>query len=212
MEEETFSKEYRDYLEEMANIGAGNAAGALEEILKYRLDMVLPLVYMLPPHKAFSVVGEPSMPVVCVKMSTIGDVKGELFFIVPHDQVQNILELAQSSIDQGQKKGYVPDLSSIVEIGNILAGVYLTAIHDFCNLNVYHTVPVVTVDMIQSVLDETIANLKANARLLVIIVNKFVSTLRNEKAIDTFLMMIPNKGYEKVLLRSIREAKRLCGG
>jgi chemotaxis protein CheC len=211
MKEEIFSEEYKEYLEEMVNIGAGNAAGALEEILKYRFDMILPLVHILPPHKAFSVIGEPSMSVVCVKMNMIGDVKGDLFFIVPHDHVQYVLELAQSSIDQEQEKAYTPDLSIIVEIGNILAGVYLTAIHDFCKLNIYHTVPVLAADMVQSVLDETVARLGVRARMLIIIVNKFASTLQNEKAIDTFLIMIPSMGYEKVLMNSIREAKRLLG-
>jgi chemotaxis protein CheC len=211
MKEEILFEEYKDYLEEMVNIGAGNAAGALEEILKYRFDMVLPLVYLVRPHEAFSVIGSPSEPVVCVKMNMIGDVKGELFFMVPHDQAQHVLELAQSSIDQEQKKGYTPDLSIIVEIGNILAGVYLTAIHDFCKLNIYHTVPVLAADMVQSLLDETIASLGVNAVVFIVIINKFVSNLQNEKAINTFLIMIPSKGSEKVLFDSIREAKKTCG-
>ncbi|OGP49696.1 MAG: hypothetical protein A2Y79_05260 [Deltaproteobacteria bacterium RBG_13_43_22] len=211
MKEEKISEEIKDYLEEMVNIGAGNAAGALEEILKYRFDMVLPLVHILPPHKAFSAIGEPSKPVVGVKMNMIGDVKGELFFMIPRNQLDYVLELAQSSIGLEQKKGSDPDLSIIVEIGNILAGVYLTAIHDFCHLNIYHTVPLLAVDMVQSLMDETIARLGVTARILIIIVNKFSSTLQNEKAIDTFLIMIPSKGSDQVLMDSIREAKRSLG-
>jgi chemotaxis protein CheC len=211
MKEEIFSEEYKDYLEEMVNIGAGNAAGALEDILKYRFDMVLPQIHVLPPHKAFSVIGDPSTSVVCVKMNMIGDVKGEMFFMVPYDQAQYVMELAQESIDQDQKKGDSLDLSVMMEIGNILAGVYLTAIHDFCKLNIYHTVPVLAADMVQAVLDETVARLGVNAVMLVIIVNKFESTLQGKKAINAYLVMIPNKGYENVLMDSMREAKKLSG-
>jgi chemotaxis protein CheC len=211
MEDEILYEEYKDYLEEMVNIGAGNATAALEEILKYKFDMVLPELHVLPPHKSFSEIGESSLPVMCVKMNMIGDVKGEIFFVVPRDEVKHILELARGSIGQVPEKGDIADSSIILEIGNIMTGVYLAAIHDFCKLNIYHSVPIMAEDMVQSLLDETIARLGADAKVIVIIINKFVSMLQSQKEINTYLIMIPYKKSEQVLFNSIKEAKKICG-
>lgn len=104
-----------------------------------------------------------------------------MFFIVSQAMKTHIMELAQYSAHIERKKGDSPDTSIIEEIGNILAGVYLTAIHDFCKLNIYHTIPLIAHDMAQAVLDETIARSGVSARVLIIIVNKFTSTLQDKK-------------------------------
>ncbi len=123
----------------------------------------------------------------------------------------DIEELAQSSAHIERMSGDAPDTAVIEEIGNILAGVYLTAIHDFCNLNIYHTIPSTAQDMAQAVMDETIARMGVNSRMLVVIVNKFSSALQNQKTIETFLILVPDKDSEKPLLDSIQGAKKLHG-
>jgi len=211
MRNTTLTEEDIDYLEEMMNIGAGNAATALEQILQNKFEMQIPDIHIASPQKAFSIIGDPLEPVTCVKMGMIGDIQGDLFFIVPQVMKACLTESAESSAHIVTKNGDSPDTSVIEEIGSILAGVYLTAIHDFCKLNIYHTIPFTAQDMVQAVLDESIARRGVAARVIIIVVNKFTSTLPNKKNIASFLIFIPSTDSEKVLLDSVKEARKICG-
>lgn len=151
-----FSEEEIDFLREMMNIGAGNAAAALEQILQQRVEVLLPEVKILPAMKAISGIGNPSLQVACAKMDMVGDVRGAPFYMIDNQDKDQISLLAEHAAGMKKKHGG-HDLSVIEEIGNILAGVYLTAIHDLCKLHIYHTVPVLAIDMLQAVLDESIA-------------------------------------------------------
>ncbi|MBA3037851.1 MAG: hypothetical protein FP814_15345, partial [Desulfobacterium sp.] len=169
-----------DYLEEMMNIGAGNAATALEQFLKSKFDMCMPIIHAIVPHKAFSVIGDPAQTVTCVKMNMIGDCTGKMFFVVPQKQQERLENIAIHSDGLEIKNSDKSGISVVEEIGNILAGVYLTSIHDLCRLNIYHTIPVAATDMAQAVLDETIAMMSAKSELLIIIVNKFLAAEQDE--------------------------------
>jgi len=207
-----YSEEYKDYFEEMMNIGAGNAATALEQILRRKFDMFMPSIHVVPSTKAISVLGDVSRPVTCVKMGLFGDIRGEMFFIVPSEHTTRLIEVAQHSIDRENKKGDTRDYSVIAEVGNILAGVYLTAIHDFCNLSIYHTIPVFAEDMIQSLMDETIAKISIKDATIIVIINKFLTSPEDKNPIETFLLMIPFSNSIEPLMNSFKEAKRLYGG
>jgi chemotaxis protein CheC len=211
MEQSIFTPEQLDYLAEMMNIGAGNAVTALEQILQDRFEMRLPSIHVIEPHMAASVIGDPAGLVTCVKMNLVGDIKGEMFFFVPPEMNEHIGDLAKSSIGMAGEKSKGPDASIVLEIGNILTGVYLTAIHDFSHMNIYHTVPVIATDMAQALWDETLAVLSEESGLLIVIVNPFVSAERAE-TINTYLVMVPEVDSLKILINSIYESKRLiCG-
>jgi len=95
-------------------------------------------------------------------------------------------------------------LSVIAEIGNIVAGVYLTAVHDFCRLNIYHTVPTVATDMVQALLDESLVRLSRQVQHIIVIENEFMV---KEKLIKTFLVMIPSVESVSILVNSIGQAR-----
>ena len=205
------TKDQLDYLEEMMNIGAGNSATALEQILQKKFEMHMPKIYVVPPQKIISLIGDPLELISCVKMKMLGDIRGEMFFIVPEAMQDYITRLAEHTAQIEKKDGGGPDTSIIEEIGNILAGVYLTAIHDFCKLNIYHTIPLTAHDMAQAVLDETIARMGTDSRVLLVIVNMFTSALQKKSPIQAYIMIIPSADSEKVLLDSIKGAMKIYG-
>lgn len=202
--QELLSEEQVDFLREMMNIGAGNAAAALNQMLRCEVNVRIPTVHVLPVPKAPSVLGDPSLPVACVRMGMVGDVVGELFFIVPAEQRANLTHLAELAMLGAAKRGPDLDLSVLTEIGNILAGVYLTAIHDFCRLNIYHTAPVIAIDMIQSLLDESIVALSRQVQALILIENEFIV---EERRIRTFLLLIPAVESVSTLVDSVEGAR-----
>lgn len=218
---EQLTEEQTDYLKELMNIATGNAAAALSQLLKSDVQVRISAVYTLPPAKVPSAIGGAELPVVCVKMRMYGDVNGEMFFIVPEKEKGKMAHLAEKAmmgaapplnppLFKGGTEGGV-DLSAIEEIGNIMTGVYLAAIHDFCKLNIYHSVPAVSIDMFQPLLDELLANLSRQAENVIVIENVFAIVVESEVAaageeIRAFLLMVPSVRSVKALVDSIKAA------
>lgn len=209
--QEPLSKEQLDFLKEIMNIGVGNAVTALSQILQRPVEVRIPAVYALPPRKIPSLIGDAERPVVCVKMGMVGDVTGEIFFIVREEEKAVLAHLAEKALLGKARKGTV-DISVLEEIGNIMAGVYLTAVHDFCKLNIYHSVPATATDMFQSILDELVVNMGGESESFIVIENEFAIVIESEiasigKQIKAFLLMIPSVASVKTLVESVKQAR-----
>ncbi len=207
------SAEQVDFLTEMMNIGAGNTATALTQVLQCQVDVVVPRVFVITDAQELSILTSPSLPVVCARMGMVGDVSGGLFLIVPEEQKEDLIRLAEQAMTgtgQSWRAGKTSQesddlkLSVIAEIGNIVAGVYLTAVHDFCKLNVYHTVPTVATDMVQALLDESLVRLSRQVQYIIVVENEFIV---EEKLIKTFLVMVPSVESVNILVNSIGPAR-----
>lgn len=205
---EEVSEEKMDYLREMMNIAAGNAATALSQVLQCEVDVKLPEVFFLPVSKVSSIFKDPSAPVLCVKTEMVGDVRGTMFFVVPDEQKKNLLKLLKQSLPGALRKRLPVDSTAIEEIANIVAGVFLTAIHDFSKLNIYHTVPVLAIDMIQSLLDEAVISHSADVNKIVVIENEFIVA---EGDVRTVLFVIPLVKSVETLFGSIDAARKEYG-
>jgi len=211
--EKLLSAEQTDFLAEMMNVGAGNAATALTQVLQCRVDIVIPRVCVISEAQELAILTSPSLPVVCARMNMVGDISGGLFLIVPEEQKEDLIRLAEQAMvgaSQSWRAGKTSQesddlkLSVIAEIGNIVAGVYLTAVHDFCKLNIYHTVPTVATDMVQALLDESLVRLSRQVQHIIVIENEFMV---EEKPIKTFLVMIPSVESVNILVNSIGQAR-----
>ena len=202
------SEEKIDYLREMMNIAAGNAATALSQLLQHEVDVKLPNVFILPISKVSSIFQDPLMPVLCVKTEMVGDVTGTMFFVVPDEQKKNLLKLLKKSMPDALRKRLPVDSTAIEEIANIVAGVFLAAIHDFSKLNIYHTVPVLAIDMIQSLLDESLESLSNKAKEIFIIENEFIV---KEGNVRTVLFVIPMVESIEALFGSMETVRKEYG-
>jgi chemotaxis protein CheC len=206
-----FSDEQLDYLLEMLNIGAGNASTALNQLLQCDVTMKMPGVEAHTPQGVVAALGDPALPVAGFRMKAVGDLSGSMFFIVPDDQKKKLAELAkQAFFGRTDSHPDVDEMMSILsEIANILAGVFLTAIHDFCRLSVQHSVPVAAVDMVQALLDESLAARTVEGQTIILVKNEF---LIGDDHVKAFLLIFPSEGSIKALLDSMVEAvNRLYG-
>lgn len=202
--ERFLSEEQLDFLAEMMNIGAGNAATALSQMLPSQVSIKIPAVHIAPVIQVRSILGDPSLPVTCVRMGMVGDVSGTMFFVVPENHKVKLMHLIQRATPGPENRDTDNDLSVLTEIGNIVAGVYLTAVHDFCKLNVYHTAPALATDMIQSLLDEALVALSCQVQAAILIENEFIV---EKERIRAFLLVIPSVESVKILANSIGQAR-----
>ena len=200
--------EQRDYLTEMMNIGMGGALGALSQLLKSPVDAKIPRVVILPVSQTHTMVGDPSRPFVTVGMEMVGDVRGYLFCLVSDQDKEVLMELIEKAQHVPRKKGTDLDLSVLCELGNILAGVFLMTIHDFCKLNIYHTVPILQIDMAQSLFDEAIINVARGVNQIIMFQITFIAI---EKSIEIYLWVIPTEESAQILSNSMEGVKDAYG-
>lgn len=147
-----FAELQMDVLKEVGNIGAGHAATALSKLLDKPVDMMVPKVRMVPFEEIAESVGGQEQVVVAIFLRVDGETPGNMFFILTQESAKGLLRKIVG-IDVESEDCYSEmELSALNEIGNILAGSYLTSLADFTNLNMQPTVPSLAIDMAGAIL------------------------------------------------------------
>jgi chemotaxis protein CheC len=196
------SDENLDFLKEMMNIGAGNAATALEQMLRIHTDITIPEV-SIGEKGSWRNLAEDFTPAIIVQADIIGDIQGFFAFVIGHQDLIPLIDLVKKANPHRGKKDPSLDLSVVSEIGNIMMGTYLTAIHDFCMLKTYHTVPKVKAEILQFYMDKLYQKMPDRKETTVVVVTLFDI---GPNQIATYLLMIPDFNYLEKLVHSIENA------
>jgi len=141
-----------DVLKEIGNIGAGHAATALSVLLDKPVDMLVPKVQILQFEEIASCVGGPEELVVAVYLRVIGDVPGNLFFILNLESARSVLRTIVGLLPSDEDFFTDLERSALHEIGNIMAGSYLSSLADLTRLNLVPSVPALAIDMAGAIL------------------------------------------------------------
>jgi chemotaxis protein CheC len=141
-----------DVLKEVGNIGAGHAATALSMLLDKPIDMLVPKVLMLPFEEICGIAGGAETVVLAIFLRVEGDAPGNMFFIVNLESAKNMLRHLIGFDMKGEDQYTEMELSALNEIGNILAGSYLSSLADFTHLHMSPTVPSLSIDMAGAIL------------------------------------------------------------
>jgi chemotaxis protein CheC len=140
-----------DALREVGNIGTGNAATALSQLINKKVDMTVPAINIVPFDDIFSSIGGDEI-VVGVIVRVLGDTPGNILFVFEKDTALNLVEILTT-----QQEEYLSEMgnSVICEIGNIISSSYMNAISKFTGLTIMPSVPAVTYDMLGAILSTT---------------------------------------------------------
>ncbi|EXX91266.1 chemotaxis protein CheY, partial [Paenibacillus darwinianus] len=116
------------------------------------IDMAVPTVSLVPFEQIADLVGGSEQVVVAVFLRVEGDAPGNMFFIIQENSAKRLLGNLLS-IEPEDGAAYTEmEFSALNEIGNILAGSYLSSLADFTNLSMHPTVPSLAVDMAGAIL------------------------------------------------------------
>lgn len=151
MEFINFNSIQLDALKEVGNIGAGNAATALSQLINKKVDMTVPAVNIVPFDDIFSKIGGEEV-VIGVIVRVLGDTPGNILFVFEKEVALNLIETLT-----GQREKQISDMGNSVlcEIGNIISGTFMNAIARFTNLLILPSVPAVSYDMLGAILSTT---------------------------------------------------------
>ena len=149
---EDFSDMQLDVLKEIANIGAGNATTSLSNLLNASVDMSVPTVKFLEFKELGDIIGGAENLVVGILLTLEDDLDGMMMFIMEKDAAHKVVSRLMGRPAVTFDDFDEMDLSALKEIGNIIAGSYLSSISSFTNMVITSSVPYLSIDMAGAIL------------------------------------------------------------
>ncbi|MCR5322894.1 MAG: chemotaxis protein CheC [Lachnospiraceae bacterium] len=153
---EQFSDIEFDVLKELSNIGAGNATTAISTMMNLKVNMNIPVIKFLEFKELAAVIGGEENIVVGILLGLQSDLDGMMMFIMERHSavgvINKILTMNGAPATDENADFNEMDLSVLQELGNIIAGAYLSAISTMTNLTITATVPSLAVDMAGAIL------------------------------------------------------------
>ncbi|MGD8375913.1 MAG: chemotaxis protein CheC [Acidobacteriota bacterium] len=141
-----------DGLREIGNIGAGNAATALSQLLREVVTLEVPEVRTLELRDLPASLGGPDRVLVAVHLRILGDLRGDLLLTLPTAGAASLLRrMGLEAPDLHE----LPPLaeSALREVGQILSSTYLNAVSHVLERNLVPSVPGLAVDFAGAVVD-----------------------------------------------------------
>ena len=149
---EEINSMYVDVLREIGNIGAGNATTAIANMLNLKIDMSVPQVELMPVEKIGTAIGSEDEVIVGIMLGVEMDIEGSMMFLMDMHSAHHLVNQLMMRDYNYCEDFDEMDLSALKEVGNIIAGSYLSALSGLTNLSISPTVPFVTIDMAAAIL------------------------------------------------------------
>ena len=187
---------YLDVLKEIGNIGAGNATTAIANMLGMKIDMNVPNVKLMEVSKLGTAVGAEDETIVGIFLEVMNDIEGSMMFLVDIPSARYLVNKLMMEDVPADKPFDEMELSALKEIGNIIAGSYLSALSSMTNLVISPSVPYIallTAAYILSGLAIEHGQSGDNALLI-------QTEICADVAINGYFILMPEQGsYEKIL-------------
>lgn len=189
-----------DALKEVGNIGAGNAATSLSQMLDKKIEMTVPNASVLCLNDVPEIVGGAEALVVGVYLTVQGDAPGHIMFIIPLKSTYSLVDMIMglspgTTVELGEM-----EWSAIAEIGNILSSSYLGALTSMSGLSLRPSPPSTAMDMAGAILSVVLIELSKVGDVALVIETVFINRPDN---ITGYFFLIPDPGSLGALLKAI---------
>jgi len=186
-----------DILREIGNIGAGNAATSLSNMLSKRIDMNVPEVSLLNYNDIIESIGGAENIVVGVLVGFEGDIDGVIMFLLKKEFVHLILNTLVGTELSSFEEVSELEMSALSEISNIMVSSYVNSISTLTEMRIEVTVPSINIDMSGALLDIVTAEFADVADKVVFIKEKYYCM---NETIYSYMLMLPTMTSLKILL------------
>lgn len=186
-----------DVLREIGNIGAGNATTALSQMINSKIDMKVPKVELLDFKEVPDIVGGAESLVVGILLTLDGDIDGMMMFILEKKSAHHLVNLLMKKDISNFDEFSEMDLSALQEIGNIIAGAYLSSLSQMTNLTIVSSIPYMSIDMAGAILSVPAIEFGKIGDKALLIQSQF-----GEDAIEVngYFILIPSlESYDKIM-------------
>lgn len=187
---------YMDVLKEIGNIGAGNATTAVAGMLGLKMDMKVPNVELMEASKLGQAICPEEETIVGIFLEVQNDISGSMMFLMRLPAAHFLVNTLMNRPTDYSEPFDEMDLSAMKEIGNIIAGSYLSALSSMTNLSISPSVPYIAVDMAAAILSVPAIQFGQYGDNALFIETEF----GDEVTMDGFFILMPDPdSYTKIL-------------
>ncbi len=185
-----------DVLKEIGNIGAGNATTALAQLINTKIDMSVPQVSLVPFNRIADTIGSEETVLVGILLGLEGDIDGMMMFLLQEKSAHNLVNILVGNPPDKEDAFNEMELSALNEIGNIIAGSYLSALAGLTNLTIVASVPSMTIDMAGALLSVPAIEYGKIGDKVLLIQTQF----GEDDLVNGYFVMVPElESYDKIL-------------
>lgn len=193
-----------DVLREIGNIGAGNATTALSQMINSKIDMKVPNVELLEFKELSDIVGGAERIVVGILFTLEKDIEGMMMFMMDMSASRYLVDILLGNSRQDQISGDYEfnemELSALSEIGNIIAGAYLSSLSALTNLTITSSVPYMAIDMAGAILSVPAIEFGKIGDKALLIETEFGD---RGKTVNGYFILIPTLNSYRAILNSL---------
>lgn len=190
---------YFDVLKELGNIGAGNATTAIATMLNLTIDMKVPKVELKAVEDLGSAICPEEETIVGIFLEVQNDISGSIMFLLKLDSARYLVDRLMGGMggSGSEDDGFSEmELSAMKEIGNIIAGSYLSALSTMTNMVITPSVPYIAVDMAAAILSVPAIQFGQYGDNALLIETEF----GNDVMMEGYFILLPDEdSYDKIL-------------
>lgn len=186
-----------DVLKELANIGGGNAATSISNLVGRPVNMSIPRIEILHYEDVFENIMSEDTMINAILIKMMGDAKGYFLFVATQrDSIDliNMMVPDNTSLSEGVR------VSALKELVNILVSSYLNAVTKIIRTNLISSVPLFTMDMFGAILSSVYMEVEQYDENIMIVKNEFYY---KDDRIEGSLYFIPEPGVLDSLFNRI---------
>ncbi len=186
---------------EIGNIGAGNAATSLAEMLGRRVDMGVPVASLVKFDDVTNILGGPENLVAGVMISMSGDLRGYILLVLDETDAARLLGLLMGTAPtEGMLSLTELDISTLTEVANILVGSYLSAIGQMTGLTIVPSVPDLAMDMAGAIMSVPVIEYGKAGDEVLLLETAFYN---NDETIAGHFFIVPDLESYATMLKSL---------
>ncbi|MCM8812698.1 MAG: chemotaxis protein CheC [Candidatus Omnitrophica bacterium] len=187
-----------DALREMGNIGSGNAATALSQMIAEVVDISVPSTEILGLDSIAYALGGPERLMYVIYLEVVREMPGTMLTVFSPETaeffVRRLLQQKFVSLEDELAQ------SALREIGSILCGSYLSALSQVVRLSAVGTVPAMACDMLGAILDFILAEIGQVADEVFLMENELYVA---EKKLECSQLFLPRPEALRTILSAI---------
>ena len=187
-----------DGLKEIINIGGGNAATSISQMVNSKIDMKVPSVEILSYEDLYKRVIADDVEVHAILSRFVGDFEGALLFVLSDAAADKLAGLMMGSDVEGVSREV--KASAVSELTNIVANSFLRAIGTMLNIQLIASLPATSYDYFGAVISSADMALDQYDEQVMVIRNEF---LYMDDKLDASLFLIPEVGMLDRMFKSL---------
>lgn len=186
-----------DGLKEIVNVGGGNAATSISQMINSRVDMDVPEVEVMAYDELYQKIIAADVEMHAVLSKIVGDIDGALLFVIADESGQKIAKMMLGSDDNPSNEIIA---SAVTELTNILFNSFLRAIGDMLQIQLIASLPISRYDFFGAIISSAYMAFDHYDEQILVIHNEF--TYNNEN-LDASLFLIPGEGVLDKIFKAL---------